>query len=183
MRGLRPWPGRVAGLVLMMAVAMPAAALAAVGLPGGATALNEVHDNWTVNCRVSTAKGAPPVDCTVLQQQLSRNTHRRVLGIFLDAGSNGGAKGTLVLPFGLDLGKGVTLQIDDGAVTPPMPFSTCTVGGCLVPLDWTDAAIKALRQGKVVNLAGTAENGQAAHFTIPLDGFSSALDRALALTK
>lgn len=42
--------------------------------------------------------------------------------------------GTLILPFGLALAKGATLQVDDKAVGQPQTFCTCLPGGCIVPL-------------------------------------------------
>ena len=154
-------------------------AVAASTLPGGASSLTEAHGDWTVRCAVTTAGGA--VNCGVSQEQLDKGTHKRMLLIGINAGSEGGATGSLVLPFGLALESGVTLQVDDGTVTSPLHFRTCLPAGCVVPINWNKASVDALRTAKTVKAAAVSDNGQPAPFTISMAGFASALDRAIEL--
>jgi invasion protein IalB len=150
-------------------------------LPGGANTLTEQHGDWTVRCGVTApaAGTAGASSCSVSQQQVDKTTKRRVLIVALAAGDNGGVKGSLVMPFGLDLDSGVTLQIDDGPVTAAAHFKTCLPAGCVIPVDWPAATVKALRTAQKLKAAAKGENGQPAQFTISMTGFASALDRAI----
>lgn len=163
---------------LLAALALTTAAHAATTLPGGATSLSEVHDDWTVRCQVDNAV----VHCAAQQEQLSNQTKQRVLAVEVQPGS-GALTGTLVLPFGLELAKGAVLTVDDKLTSPPLAFQTCLPSGCLVPLqigaDWE----KAMRAGTALAVAAQSVNGQAAKFSISLKGFGSALDRIVDLTK
>ena len=161
----------------------------APSLPGGASAINEAHSDWTLRCGPapaaveSTDKSAPGIACAVSQQQVDKKTNKRVLVLALSAADGGGVKGSLVMPFGLALDSGVTLQIDDGPVTNPIHFRTCVPAGCIVPLEWAVATVKALGSAQSLKVAAVADGGQPAPFTISMKGFSSALDRAVSLTQ
>src|SRR5690349_15348213 len=78
----------------------------------------------------ASAKGKT---CGLAQQQIDNKSRHRLLAIELKPSSSG-LQGVLVLPFGLALDKGVTLKIDDGAPTAPLPFRTCLFDGCRVTL-------------------------------------------------
>ena len=97
--------------------------------------------------------------------------------------ADGTAKGSILMPFGLALSKGVTIQVDGGQATSPIAYRTCTPGGCIVPLDWTADSVKVIRGGTTLKLAATADNGQPVDLAVPLKGFSAGFDRALELTK
>jgi len=153
------------------------AALAAGGLPGGATALNEAHADWILNCQVQN--GA--THCAVSQQQFDKGTKQLMLSLSFNPEANGGVKGVAVLPFGLNLGKGVTFQLDSSSPTAPSAFSTCLRGGCLVPLAWPADTVKDLRGATNLKVAALGANGQPASFTVPMSGFGAALDRAIEL--
>jgi len=170
----------VAAMALLALSSIPADAAAT--LPGGATSLNEVHADWLVKCQVRTTGTDSATACSILQQQVDKGTNRRVLTLALTPGDDGGIKGTLVMPFGLDLDKGVTLQIDAGPLTPPLHFQTCMPGGCLIQLDWPASTVKALRSATTLKAAGVAVGAQPAPFSISLNGFAGALDRAIELT-
>jgi invasion protein IalB len=122
------------------------------------------------------------VTCAVSQQLFDKKTNKRVLLIALSAEDQGGVKGSLVMPFGLALDSGVTLQIDDGPLTKPIHFRTCLPGGCIIPLEWPAATVQALGAARSLKAAAVADDGQPAPFTISMKGFASALDRAVALT-
>jgi invasion protein IalB len=154
------------------------AALAATALPGGATTLTEKHDDWMVRCELAGGL----VHCSAQQEQLDSKTRQRVLAIeFQPAADN--LPGTLVLPFGLLLSAGATLQVDQRQASAALPFQTCLPAGCLVPLllakDWQGA----LRQGATLAIMAQAVGGQPAKFSISLKGLAGALDRIAELTK
>ncbi len=167
------------GLLVLIVTCLCSMPVAAQGLPGGATSLNETHGDWTVTCM--TAEGA--VHC-VLSQTLVRGENRqRVLAIELTAADNGqAAGGTLVLPFGLKLDQGAVLSIDEASFLPPLSFSTCLPAGCLIPLRFNQDAVTAMRVGTALKVKTTAnDSGQEFNFSISLSGFNSALARAAEL--
>lgn len=180
--------GSASGLGRAIAVAavgflLASGSVVAAALPGGATTLNETHGEWTVNCRIATQAKGKPVACQVVQNLVDKAKKQHLLSIVLGATATAGVKGVLIMPFGLDLEKGVTFQIDDKSPSAAMRFHTCMPIGCLVKIDWSASSVTALRTAKSLKVAAVGQAGNAAQFAIPLDGFSSALDRAIALTK
>jgi invasion protein IalB len=155
----------------------------AAGLPNGATSLKETYGNWTVNCRAETKQESKEVTvtCNVEQEQLRSSDRQRLLLTSIVPGADGTAKGLFLLPFGLAVDQGVTLQIDTGPVTKPLPFKTCVVKGCIVQFDWPKATIDGLRTSNTLKLGAKTADGKAAPFTIPLGGFADANDRVNAL--
>jgi len=149
-------------------------------LPGGATSLSETYEDWQVLCGAQDGKAA----CNVTQTQMQQNTGQRVLDIRLNpAGEDGSVQGLLTLPFGLDLARGVTVQVDDGKATEPLAFSTCLPSGCLVPLALDKAQLATMRNGKALALKAASVQGQEAPFAISLKGFAKAIDRAAGLVR
>lgn len=94
------------------------------------------------------------------------------------------ASGNVALPFGLALQKGVALAVDDKAMGETRPFSTCLVGGCLVPLAFSAAALASLNGGGTLKVKGVAlDSGREIEFAVPLAGFASAMERTAELLK
>jgi invasion protein IalB len=89
----------------------------------------------------------------------------------------------LMLPFGLALDSGVTLQIDDKATMQPLRFRTCLPAGCVVSLTFDAPALVALRAGSALKVKAVADGGAATSFSISLQGFATALDRMGALAR
>lgn len=156
-------------------------------LPGGASTLREVHGDWTVTCVIQTQSDGGKVKlCAFSQQQIAQETRQRALAIELQPESDG-VRGTLVLPFGLALGVGVTYQLDDSDIGAPQSFRTCLPAGCLIDIAFEARTLAGLKAGSVLKVNATADargsNGQKMVFSISLTGFSSAYDRVVALTE
>lgn len=166
----------LAALAIGIPTAFPAGA---TGLPGGATSLRETYQAWQVACAVQ----GKTKRCVLLQQQTEKNG-LKVLTIQLTPAADHGVSGTLVLPFGLLLSSGVKYQIDDKPAADALPFRTCLPAGCVVPLTFSAAILKALRAGTVLKLIATqSANGQPITFSVSLKGFVPALDRTRALLR
>jgi invasion protein IalB len=158
------------------AVAQEAAPPAAK-LANGANSLSETYDDWVLNCQ-ATSKGT---ECGLLQV-LSQQNGQRVLSFSVNPTPvNGNHVGSLILPFGLELAKGVTLQLDEQAVSQPLGFKTCLPAGCVVPLSWTAEQYNALRAANQLKLAASTAANEPFALTISLKGLSSAGKRALAI--
>ena len=173
--------GISACLALAVVVGMTLAASAAESassLPGGASSLSETYKDWRVACiQQGTAKR-----CAMSQVQTQQNG-QRILAIELNALSGNVVSGTLVLPFGLALDSGATLQIDEKPVMKPLRFRTCLPDGCLLPVTFDAATRAMLRSGTALKVKAAADGGAAASFSISLQGFPTALDRVGALAR
>jgi invasion protein IalB len=165
-------------------LAQPAAAQDAApsALPGGATTLNESHGDWTVSCAVANQGGTPGKICVLAQQQTAGQGNQRLLAVELRP-REATVEGTLVLPFGLALDKGVTLQVDDGPAWTPLRFRTCLPGGCIVDLAFDAKTLPLLRKGTTLKIKAVADGGRDTQLAVSLKGFPSALDRTIALAK
>lgn len=164
-------------MLCVCAVLPAAAALGNDALPGGASSLQETYQDWSVACRT----GGKTKHCSMSQQQVGKNRHR-VLAVELQASRDKGVTGVLVLPFGLLLDKGVTLQIDDKPALAPLRFRTCMPAGCLVPLTFDSDRVNALGKGAALKLKATAAGtNQEVDLTVSLKGFAAALDRIRTL--
>lgn len=178
---------RKAFLILILLMSAPVVVVPVfaeeANLPGDASSLRETHGDWTVACALTAPSDGKKVRiCAFAQEQFTKDTHQRALAIELRP-DNGGAKGTLVLPFGLSLDKGVSYQIDEAASGSPQRFRTCYPQGCLVDLAFDAKATTSLRTAKTLKIKVTAEGGQDVSFSVSLNGFDGAYDRALALLK
>lgn len=171
------------GAVASVASVLPAGAQDSVSLPGGASSLRENHGDWLVTCRIDTQSGKSVKLCALSQEQVDSRTRQRVLALELQP-SGAGAQGTLVLPFGLALDTGVTLQVDENPPSPAQRFRTCLPAGCIVPVAFDARTVALLRKGTALRVKGAAaDGGKEAPFSISLKGFPSAFDRAGALAK
>lgn len=171
---------RVLLAAVLAALALPAAAQQAVTLPGGASALTETHGDWTVRCQVRQPEGR--ISCLVQQEQVDNQSRQRLLA--MEVVPNGdGVLGTLILPFGLDLDKGVTVSVDEGQPLPNLRFRTCLPQGCMVSLSLAADMTGAMRSGGALKVAAIADGGAPTPFTVSLSGFASALARAQELSK
>ena len=93
-------------------------------LPGGAQNLQEGYGDWVMSCDIRSENNVSRKVCGLSQQQTNTQSHQRVLLMQLQP-KGAAAEGTLVLPFGPDLSKGISLQIDSGAVFASLPLSGC----------------------------------------------------------
>ncbi len=148
-------------------------------LPGGASSLQETYDDWVVSCVQREGKHC------LLQHRQNQQNGQRILAIEVVAGADGTtAAGTLVLPFGLALDAGVSLQVDEKPAQAPLRFSTCLPAGCVVPLSFDDAFLAALRTGTTLKtMVKAADANEPISFSVPMKGFSAAFDRVAALMK
>ena len=157
-------------------VSQPAAATAR--LPNGASAVNEVYGDWTVDCRISDGQKL----CLLSQSQGDSRTHQRVFAIELRAPKDGRAEGTILMPFGLKLENGAVLKLDEKDLGQGLRFSTCAPSGCLLPVSFPTVATDAMKGGKTLTAAAlNLSNNDVVSFNITLNGFGPALDRLVQL--
>ena len=143
--------------------------------PGGATAITETHGDWTVSCEAKVYGRS----CVALQTLGTKESRQPILAIEAAARPLSAANVLLTLPFGLDLRKGIELDLDGHVLASSVPFSGCTGRGCLVSIDLRPNEVQLLTRAKTLRLhASPAEDEKPLTFTISLAGFGSAFDRA-----
>ncbi len=193
LKSLRPLGGTTLGLVAGLFLSQAALAASTHGpeeksaaetnketavLPGGASALNETFQDWQVAC--ASPQGTKR--CVVNQVQADSKTKQRMLALELQP-NKGGAAGVLVMPFGLDLDKGVILKAGDAQVGSPLRFKTCVPQGCLVPLSLDQKTLDTLTKSTALAVLATAETGQSFAMQVSLKGLAPALSRAASLAE
>jgi invasion protein IalB len=153
-------------------------ATAAAQLPNGASSVNEVYGDWTVDCRITDGQKL----CLLTQSQGDSRTNQRVFAIELRAPKDGRAEGTILMPFGLKLENGAVLKLDQKDLGQGLRFSTCVPAGCLLPISFPSVATDAMKGGKTLTAAAlNLSSNDVVSFNIALNGFSPALDRLAQL--
>jgi invasion protein IalB len=157
-------------------VSQPAAA--AARLPNGASAVNEVYGDWTVDCRINDGQKL----CLLSQSQGDSRTNQRVFAIELRAPKDGRVEGTILMPFGVKLENGAVLKLDEKDLGQGLRFSTCVPAGCLLPVSFPTVATDAIKGGKTLTAAAlNLSSNDVVSFNIALNGFGPALDRLAQL--
>jgi invasion protein IalB len=163
---------------LLLTGTKPAPAQAEQSTP---TALSETFGDWMVNCQA--APDAKKRVCQMVQQQVDSKTGQNVLMIALGAPDvkTGASSSTLVLPFGLDVTKGVQIKVDDTDLA-RATVSTCLPQGCIAPVTLDSKALAAMAKGKqaVINMTAFGA-GKDVTGNISLKGFSAASARLAVL--
>nr|WP_152027359.1 invasion associated locus B family protein [Brucella pituitosa] len=140
-------------------------------LPNGASTLSETYQDWTVSCQ--TQKDA--TRCVMTQTQSDAKSGQRVFAAEIN-NTNGKSEGVLVLPFGMDLAKGVTLNTGDG--TQALTYSTCLPQGCLVPVSLSEKQVSKLKSTTELNvIAAALGQKDPVSFKLSLKGFAQAFER------
>lgn len=139
--------------------------------------LRELHGEWTVFAPLDTESLHHEASCTISQLQLDEETRKHLLVIELRP-KKGRVSGALLLPSGLMQEPGIVLQFEDSEPAPARQIKTALPHGILVDLDFDEAMTVLLMSSRRLNVMGTADTGEEVNFSIPLDGFASALTRA-----
>jgi invasion protein IalB len=169
-----------ASLLLALPARAPALAQAPETLPGGASSVQETHGAWTVSCRLVEGRKV----CGVSQVRTNQQTGQRSFAIELQPPRDGKIEGVLIMPFGLALGQGVKLTLDDKALGQTTPFSTCFPNGCLAPVSLPTSATDAMKKAKTMAVTAMPfDRIEPVVFAITLDGFAQALGRVAELAK
>lgn len=181
---IRSWRKALTALAAAVAMSLShlppalAAEAAPATLPGGASSLSETFSDWQVGCVVQ----GPAKRCAITQEQVNQQSRQRIFAVEITAAGDK-LEGILLMPFGLALDRGATLQIDDQPVTTALKFRTCLPGGCLVPLSFDAKSVAAIRVGSVLKIRAMADGGTEQLYSVSLKGFAQALDRIIALAK
>lgn len=105
-----------------------------------------------------------------------------MLAIELNAPNGNTVSGTLIMPFGLALDSGVSLQIDDKPAMQDPRFRTCVPDRCLIIVAFDAPTTVVLRSGTALKVKAVADGRAAAPFSSSPQGFATALDGAGGLS-
>lgn len=107
-----------------------------------------------------------------------------LVGVELAAPSGNKAEGMLLTAFGLRLDAGIQLGIDGQQLGQALPFLTCVQTGCLVPLDFDEVALSAMKVGTTLEVTGVkVDDGQPVTVPLSLAGFTAAYNRTAELAQ
>jgi invasion protein IalB len=133
----------VAALYLTMTLTFPAVA----GNPHGKS-----FKDWRVHCNSSS--GAPSV-CIMVQDVVFKSSRKRVLQFVIRYIEDGKTLiADIILPLGIYLPAGVTMQIDKGQVF-EIPIEICTDGrmrGCRARFSFDKALLASVKGGAKANI-------------------------------
>ncbi|MXV43591.1 invasion associated locus B family protein [Saccharibacter sp. 17.LH.SD] len=161
------------GVMSALALCVSQGAEAASSFPNGSTSLTEAYHDWSLSCHVENEKK----QCVVSQQAFDSKTRQRFFSIqFRPQGEQ--IRGVALLPFGLDLPRGMTLITDGLPVGDIYSFTTCLPEGCVVPLDLDEGQLGGLVKSKKAALSFTSISGQVMKLPLSTNGLQQALARA-----
>lgn len=165
MKPTRSLPFSVLGLA--------AAALVFTSLPAAAQSATErTFQNWVVRCD-TPAKGAQR--CRLLQVVRLKDSGQRLIQVGVARVEGAEAPvASVVLPLGIYLPAGLTIQIDEGEAL-RAPIEQCARAGCEARLQLTEGLLAQMKAGKQAKY--TFQNMLRKDVTIPapLDGFTKAI--------
>ncbi|WP_120634995.1 invasion associated locus B family protein [Ruegeria sp. EL01] len=128
--------------------------------------------SWTVNC----AEEAGQKLCAMSQSLNLQNQSGLLLRMELQRGQEDGASGVVIVPFGLDIAKGISLSIDGGPRW-NLPMRTCQNFGCVIPVTLGPAIIQELKESGSIQISlYTLDGGKTLEVPVSLAGFTAAFD-------
>lgn len=143
-------------------------------MPDGASSINETYQDWRVTC----IKNENVDRCSMLHNQVAKDTGQRVLSVELTAPAADRLQGIILMPFGLALANGVKLAVDDGATGSTFGFSTCLPQGCIIPIQFDQSMVDTLKNGGTLNISATImDTGETINIAASLKGFTAAYNR------
>ncbi|WP_299081521.1 invasion associated locus B family protein [uncultured Ruegeria sp.] len=128
--------------------------------------------SWTVNC----AQEAGQKQCAMSQSLNLQNQSGLLLRMELQRGEEDGASGIIIVPFGLDIAKGVSLSIDGGPRW-NLPMRTCQNFGCVIPVTMGSAIVQEMKESSTIQISlYTLDGGKTLEVPVSLAGFTAAFD-------
>lgn len=125
---------------------------------------------WLVNCSNQANQNA--LACAMSQTIFESQSRQRIVTANIFQTEPGRFAMRLLLPHGLDLTKGVTLAVDNGA-TGQHGINTADSNGSYALIPLNNELIEAMKAGNVANVGISNMNGNSLRIEMSLDGFSS----------
>lgn len=141
------------------------------------TISEDVAKPWIVRCnneddiKLENKRGK----CEIFQRLSLKDTGQRVVEMAIGfPDDKDAARGIFILPLGILLQPGVTMQIDDN---PPLKFAVryCVPNGCVAYVNLNDTILDMLKKGESANVIVKQANGEDITLPIVLKGITKAL--------
>ena len=128
----------------------------------------QAQPSWGVSC-AGTPGG---LDCRALQVVRMTNTGQLSVAVHVPAETKKPIM-LLLLPLGIDLRAGVTLQLGQDEKR-AVPLNNCDASGCLAEYAISEAEIGAMAKGQAVTVSVKGPNDQPISVQVPSTGFAAA---------
>jgi invasion protein IalB len=162
---LRFFTALFAAAFLLGGFALPAAA---------AGKAQEPNSYWTVRCEKG-AKSQKDGKCEIFQRLILKENGKRVTEMAIGfPEKKDTARGVIVLPLGVLLTEGMTLQID---ANPAFAFKVryCSNDGCFAYVNLSKAVLDTMRKGSKATLSFRTMQGKKVNVVISLKDFDKSL--------
>jgi len=143
----------------------------------GAESSSTQFQDWSVKCAEDAESlVAEQKRCVLVQVLRAEGRTEALLRIELSRTQSGEVSGFMIVPFGLDLSKGVSLSIDGGERW-NLPFRTCQNFGCVVRLALSGEIVERMQEGGKLNVTlYTLQDSGTLDIPVSLAGFTAALE-------
>jgi invasion protein IalB len=163
------------GLAAMGAM-LPATAQEAAAPKADAQSVSQPPQQpWATQCSAAARKA--PLNCTMEQNVIVRETGRPIARISIQVGAAEPRKPALILhvPLSLSIGAGITMQIDEAE---PLKFDvqTCDANGCYAGSPMTDEMIASLKRGQTLKVGFQGVNREPVSIPFSLAGFTASFE-------
>jgi invasion protein IalB len=165
-----------AATLIAMGALQPATAQEAVAPKADAQAASQpAQQPWATQCSAASRKA--PLNCTMEQQVIVRETGRPIARISIQVGGADPRKPAVLLhvPLSLSIGAGITMQIDEAE---PLKFDvqTCDANGCYAGSPLTDEMIASLKRGETLKVGFQGVNREPVNIPFSLAGFTASFE-------
>lgn len=127
-------------------------------------------DDWSVRCQ--TVAGA--AGCGLTQQVIDARLGGPVLQLTMVATPSGEGKLAIVVPLGVSVPDGATLQVAD--LTRRIDYAQCLSGGCVALLDVDGELIEKMKAGGDARVGVVDRAGAPVAVPVSLKGFAAAYE-------
>lgn len=157
------------------AMACAVLAVMAAGTPVQAQQTKKASaNNWIKQC-LTTKKGKK-ICLTATNLFVTKPERARIAGVAIRTAEGEKGKAMLVvLPLGTYLTSGFTMQIDNQEARKGV-FTNCRNDGCHAQFDLSEDDYQAMRKGEKMSLIYISARRKKINISIPLRGFSAAMD-------
>ena len=133
----------------------------------------KIHDTWGVRCNTPT--GAPAA-CQIFQNIVVKDSRQPILNFAISFADDAKtAVGIFVMPLGIYLPPGLTLQVDDGQIY-EMAIEICGLKGCRVRFGFDENLMNLFKRGKAARITFSGGDQKPIRIPVSLKGFTAALN-------
>lgn len=142
-------------------------------LPNGLQSMSENYQDWRLICREVHDKSR----CEIVQEEFDDKNQMKVLTFEMTPGNFSSLKGVIVVPLGVDVSRHISVMADGENVTPPLPFSTCVITGCLIPLKLDAKEVERLQRAHNIVIRFVTMSGRTIYVALSEKGLDKAITR------